>query len=313
MKSPDPESAPPPADSLTTGPSLQRARDAFAGADALVIAAGAGMGVDSGLPDFRGPEGFWRAYPAYKKLGQSFQDLANPRWFAADPRLAWGFYGHRMMLYRRTVPHAGFGILKRWAERMAHGAFVFTSNVDCHFQAAGFAADRLLECHGTLSAGQCTAGCGVGIFSAKDFSVEVDPETFRAEGPLPACPRCGALARPNILMFGDFGWESDLADAQQARLEEWLSRCAKEGAKPVIVEMGAGTGIPTVRHFTERTAEAFSAPLVRINVREPHWGTWSAYSSAASAATDVKPPPWHIGLPMGALAALTEIDRLLSR
>ena len=311
MKPQDPESAPPIEGSSTTGPLLQRARDAVAGADALVIAAGAGMGVDSGLPDFRGPEGFWRAYPAYNNLGQSFQDLANPRWFAVDPRLAWGFYGHRMMLYRRTVPHAGFGILKKWGERMARGAFVFTSNVDCHFQAAGFPADRLLECHGTLSAAQCTAGCGVGIFSAEDFSVEVDPETFRAEGPLPACPRCGALARPNILMFGDFGWESDLADAQQARLEEWLSRCAKEGARLVLVELGAGTGVPTVRHFTERTAEAFSAPLVRVNVREPHWGTWSAHSSAASVATGVKPPPWHIGVPMGALAALTEIDRLL--
>jgi hypothetical protein len=46
-------------------------------ADALLITAGAGMGVDSGLPDFRGTQGFWRAYPAIAKLGLSFQQMAN--------------------------------------------------------------------------------------------------------------------------------------------------------------------------------------------------------------------------------------------
>ncbi|MBL9109369.1 MAG: NAD-dependent protein deacetylase, partial [Myxococcales bacterium] len=92
------------------------------------------MGVDSGLPDFRGDEGFWRAYPAYGHLGLSFVDLANPRWFSTDPDLAWGFYGHRLALYRRTVPHSGFARLREIASRLRHGAFVLTSNVDGQFQ-----------------------------------------------------------------------------------------------------------------------------------------------------------------------------------
>ena len=99
-------------------------------AEALVIAAGAGLGVDSGLPDFRGPEGFWQAYPPYRALGLRFEELAQPRWFTQDPRLAWGFYGHRLGLYRRTAPHDGFRVLRALAERMPAGAFVFTSNVD---------------------------------------------------------------------------------------------------------------------------------------------------------------------------------------
>jgi len=76
------------------------------------------MGVDSGLPDFRGDQGFWKAYPPYAKLGLSFVELANPRWFATDPELAWGFYGHRRGLYRRTVPHEGFARLLRWSRAM---------------------------------------------------------------------------------------------------------------------------------------------------------------------------------------------------
>lgn len=311
MSQQDPKGTPSTSESAALEAALLQARDAVREAEALVVAAGAGMGVDSGLPDFRGPEGFWRAYPAYKKLGKSFEEMANPRWFSVDPEVAWGFYGHRMNLYRKTVPHAGFGILKKWAERMRHGAFVFTSNVDGQFQTAGFDGERILECHGTLRTAQCTRECGAGIFSAEGFSVEVDLETFRAKGKLPECPKCGALARPNVLMFGDFGWESGLADTQEKRLEEWLSRCVKESAKLVIVEMGAGTGVPTVRHFSERTARGLSAPLVRINLREPHWGTWAAYSSAASTAASVEPPHRHIGVPMGALAALTAIDQLL--
>ena len=101
---------------------LQQAARAIARADALLITAGAGMGVDSGLPDFRGDAGFWRAYPPFRKLRLTFVDLAQPGWFRQDPELAWGFYGHRLQLYRRIAPHSGFGILRRWAEGKPEGA-----------------------------------------------------------------------------------------------------------------------------------------------------------------------------------------------
>ena len=71
------------------------------------------MGVDSGLPDFRGNEGFWKAYPPLAKLGIQFEEMANPQWFNDEPNLAWGFYGHRLNKYRKTAPHAGFSILKK--------------------------------------------------------------------------------------------------------------------------------------------------------------------------------------------------------
>ena len=46
-------------------------------ADGLLIGAGAGMGVDSGLPDFRGKEGFWKAYPAFANMGVEFVGVAE--------------------------------------------------------------------------------------------------------------------------------------------------------------------------------------------------------------------------------------------
>jgi NAD-dependent SIR2 family protein deacetylase len=100
---------------------LQQAAEEVASAEALLIGAGAGMGVDSGMPDFRGTQGFWNVYPPYARLGLSFSQMATPRWFTDDPSFAWGFYGHRMNLYRTIQPHDGFRILLSWTQRMSAG------------------------------------------------------------------------------------------------------------------------------------------------------------------------------------------------
>ena len=265
---------------------LLRARAALREATALVITAGAGMGVDSGLPDFRGPEGFWRVYPPYRHLGLRFEELANPRWFRRDPPLAWGFYGHRLMLYRATRPHDGFGALLRLAAGRPGGAFVYTSNVDGQFQIAGFDPQRIMECHGSIHRLQCLAGCGQPVFDAAPFSVEVEPATMRAREPFPSCPRCGALARPNVLMFGDWDWDDTESEAQAARFDQWLRSVAAGGHRPVVIECGAGTALPAVRWMSERIAQTHGGTLIRINTREP------------------QVPPGHIGLAMSAREAL---------
>jgi len=101
---------------------LARAAHLVQSAKALVIAAGAGMGIDSGLPDFRGDNGFWRAYPALGRQRLPFERIASPHAFQKRPATAWGFYGHRLNLYRATTPHAGFGLLHAWAQRMAQSS-----------------------------------------------------------------------------------------------------------------------------------------------------------------------------------------------
>lgn len=266
---------------------LKQAAERIHQADALLICAGAGMGVDSGLPDFRGDQGFWKAYPPYAKLGYSFTDMANPQWFERDPHLAWGFYGHRLDLYRKTVPHQGFDILLRWGmEKLEKrgGYFVFTSNVDGQFQKAGFAGDRINECHGSIHHMQCSQPCRETTWPAEKTVVSVDEETMKARDPLPECPACGRVARPNILMFGDWNWIPGNTQAQQQRLHHWLLQ--NRGGSIVIIECGAGTGVPTVRINSENIVSKYKAQLIRINARESFV------------------PPGQIGLPMGALEAL---------
>jgi NAD-dependent SIR2 family protein deacetylase len=257
------------------GTALVNVRDGFKraaltirDADALLILAGAGMGVDSGLSDFRGNEGFWKAYPPMARFGISFVEMANPTWFDHDPTLAWGFYGHRLNLYRQTAPHRGFTQLLEIGRQKRGGCFVFTSNVDGQFQKAGFAEDHVEECHGSIHHLQCTHPCSGGIWDARDERVAVDEGTFRAKEPLPRCKHCSAMARPNVLMFGDWSWISTRTDSQSGRRSAWLKGISHAGLRLAILEIGAGEAVATVRRQSEYIAKAYGAILIRINPRD---------------------------------------------
>lgn len=257
-----------------------RCAELFGQADGLLITAGAGMGVDSGLPDFRGREGFWQAYPALGRSRIAFERIANPAAFDTDERLAWGFYAHRLQRYRDTVPHEGFLLLRRLGEAMPSGYFVFTSNVDGQFGKAGFDADRIAECHGSIHYLQCHCACSEAIWPADDFQPEIDEARCRLISPLPRCPHCGALARPNILMFGDWAWNDSRSRLQTSRLNAWLRRVERL----LVVEIGAGTAIPTVR----RLGESLPGQLIRINPTEPRLGLARGVSFACGGLEAVR-------------------------
>lgn len=226
-------------------------------ADGLLITAGAGLGVDTGLPDFRGKDGFWRAYPALGRARLHFQDIACPDAFRERPRLAWGFYGHRLKMYRETEPGPTLKILMEVARRIPDGTHVFTSNVDGAFQKAGFEPARVVECHGTIHRMQCLDGCLGDVWSADSWLPEVDEATCSLINDMPTCPHCGGVARPNILMFGDSAWIDNRMRVQHARLQGWRNKVERL----LVIEIGAGTAIPTVRIF----GEIQDAPIVRIN------------------------------------------------
>ncbi|BCR04569.1 NAD-dependent protein deacetylase [Desulfuromonas versatilis] len=266
-----------------------RAAEALGSARALVITSGAGMGVDSGLPDFRGNQGFWNAYPMYERLGISFIDAANPAHFERDPAWGWGFYGHRTNLYRQTVPHRGFGMLLEWADRFGLETFVVTSNVDGQFQKAGYAEDQILEVHGSIHHLQCLKPCSDDIWDNRE-QIPVDLETMRA-GQLPKCRRCGGIARPNILMFGDYSWLPNRTRGQEMRFDLFVDQ--HRDSPMLVIEMGAGTAIPTIRYLSERLGSRKNSRVVRINPREPMIGA-----------------P-HLAIPCGALEGLQGIARHL--
>jgi len=273
---------------------IELARKTVMQSDAILITAGAGMGVDSGLPDFRGNDGFWREYPPIKKLGLSFSQMANPTWFEIDPNLAWAFYGHRLNLYRNTTPNNGFYHIINYIKKTKKESFVFTSNVDGQFQKSGFLENRIIECHGSIHYFQCSKCCSGEIWSAKNIKIDIDKENFKVKGEMPFCNRCGLVARPNILMFSDVEFIPTKVDEQYERFEKWLTKTKLENKKLVIIEIGAGEAVPTVRNLSESIAlNRYNTTLIRINPR------------------DFEIPDGHISLPLGGLEAISKIFKSL--
>ena len=271
---------------------IKRAAQLIQSADRLIFTAGAGMGVDSGLPDFRGPGGFWGAFPALAKLDKNFQAMATPTMFKTDLSLAWGFYGLRLNSYRATMPHEGFDILRRWARMKNDDYFVFTSNVDGQFQKSGFDERHIYECHGSIHHLQCIRACTGDIWSADEFIPVVDEQNCHLINTPPHCPYCGVLARPNILMFDDSFWSPWRSEFQSIRMRDWQEIPSE---KTVIIEMGAGKTIPTVRNFSERLTRKNQAHLIRINTTEAKVGREQ-----------------DVGLEGGALEVLQALERLLN-
>jgi NAD-dependent SIR2 family protein deacetylase len=269
---------------------IKQAANVIKESDVLLVTAGAGIGVDSGLPDFRGNEGFWRAYPALQ--GYSFIDMADPAWFRKDPQRAWGFYGHRLNLYRSTVPHQGFAMLLGWFKSKTFSSFIFTSNVDGQFQKAGFDPALICECHGSIHHVQGFTGSGV-IASTDGIDMAIDHDKVRLVGELPTHPQIKGAIRPNILMFGDMTWNDRRTEEQEQRFEWWLKE--NQQVRIAIVELGAGTTIPSVRYQGERVLSTHSgSTLIRINPRE---------SQINNSVRDR-----GISIPLGALEALSLIN-----
>lgn len=269
---------------------IKRAAEKIKNADILIITAGAGIGVDSGLPDFRGEKGFWQAYPMYERLGLNFYDCANPVHFENDPHFGWGFYGHRLDLYRKMNPHKGFDIMLNWGQKIVEDYFVITSNVDGQFQKAGFDPYKIYEIHGSIHYLQCLSPCCDAIWENNE-TIDIDYEKMRAKN-IPKCKFCGRVARPNILMFGDYSWLPNRSHDQAERLDDFLNFASNKNI--VIVEVGAGTAVPSIRYTSERLARRNNATAIRINLRESQIGGG------------------NISIPMRGLEAITLIDEQLN-
>ncbi len=98
------------------------------------------------------------------------------------------------------------------------------------------------------------------------------------------------MARPNILMFGDAAWLAERSDRQKSRFEGFLAAATNP---LIVIELGAGTTIPTIRRLSEQLIQRGGARLIRINPRE------------------AQVPEGQISLAMGALEGLTQIDAAL--
>lgn len=182
---------------------LGRAAEALAAADQVVVATGAGMSRESGIPTFRdAQEGLWARYDP--------QQLATPEGFRMDPARVWGWYNYRRRLISRCEPHAGHEALVE-LERRIPRLVVVTQNIDGLHQRAG--SGDVVELHGNIHRFKCFE---------QGHVVEADVPIADTDGPTepPACSTCGSYIRPDVVWFGE-----SLPPGQYGRAERLAVAC----------------------------------------------------------------------------------------
>lgn len=166
-------------------------------AKSVVAITGAGVSAESGISTFRGAGGYWEKFRA--------EDLASPTGFAKDPALVWRWYNQRRAAILNNQPNPGHFALAALEKAFPHFLLV-TQNVDGYHAQAG--NKNLLEIHGSIWELRCT----------REGKIWTDRQIF-ADAELPVYCECGALARPNVLWFGEMYNPDLFRQAQQAAAE----------------------------------------------------------------------------------------------
>ena len=235
-------------------------------AESVLFIFGAGMSVDSGIPDYRSSGGWYRENGPFAAIDKTAFTISLRSELEADLHRAWGVWCYQQAVMARAKPHAGYALLAGEASKNPARAFVLTSNVDDLAFRAGFPPERVHQCHGSIFRLQCGIPCCRETWPMPDEPLALDTENFLAKDPLPRCLFCGAVARPNVYLFGDaeesYVWEGHQATAE--RFSAWLAE--QKNTDLLMVEIGCGLGAPGLRRRAEQyLADCPRSLLIRIN------------------------------------------------
>jgi NAD-dependent deacetylase len=180
--------------------SVERLAELIRERQPCVVLTGAGVSTESGIPDFRSSEGIWARYDPF--------EVAHIDAFRRDPARVWEFYALRLEALAGAEPNDGHHALAELEERGLIRAVV-TQNVDGLHQRAG--SREVVEVHGSLREAECFH-CGVRLPMANALE----------QLPLPACPECGEIVKPAVVMFGELLPMEAIERAQQLAAEAVL-------------------------------------------------------------------------------------------
>ena len=188
----------------------------------ITVLTGAGISAESGIPTFRGLEGYWTVGSReYRPL-----DMATYRMFKERPYEVWKWYLYRMGVCAGAEPNSGH-LAVAGMEKSLPGRFtLITQNVDNLHLRAGSSQENTYQIHGNIFYARCQGECGGGVFPLPSGleSKYKGEELSEVEKSLLTCPRCGALLRPHVLWFDEtydelhYRFESSLAAASQTGL-----------------------------------------------------------------------------------------------
>jgi NAD-dependent deacetylase len=251
-------------------------REALARAGNVIVLTGAGVSAESGIPTFRGKDGYWtvgtRDYHP--------QELATHEAFTAMPWDVWAWYLYRRGVCRAAQPNAGHTAIVRWDAALGDRFALVTQNVDGLHRRAGSPPARTFAIHGDIDQMRCSRECTLDRVPIPDeVPALAKGESVAAEHrALLVCPRCGAMTRPHVL------WFDESYDEPRFHLDTVRARSI--GATLVVV---AGTSAQTNLPWqVVGLAARAGATIVDVNVEDNPFGDIAAESGGvirASSAT----------------------------
>jgi NAD-dependent deacetylase len=228
-----------------------RSRDGY-----IVALTGAGISAESGIPTFRGEEGYWT-------VGSEVyhpQEMATRAAFDRMHEEVWLWYLYRRTVCRAADPnpahHALVGLEEAYEDRFR----LITQNVDGLHLRCGNTLERTYQIHGNIDYMRCWKECSAALYPIPEVIGDVGKEhPFSSEWEdLLVCPKCGGFARPHVLWFDEcydeehFRWDSSL-------------RASAEAALVIVVGTSASTNLP---NHVVRLAAQTGAALVEINIAD---------------------------------------------
>jgi NAD-dependent deacetylase len=208
----------------------------------VLVLSGAGVSAESGIPTFRGRDGYWRNLDPAK--------LATPEAFVRDPQLVWEWYRERRERIRNAQPNAAHEAIAKLAQH-ADEFLLVTQNVDDLHARSGIQKEKMVQIHGDIFVSKCSR-CD---FSRKDYEQEHEKEDQGVD--LPRCPECNALMRPGVVWFGE-----QLPGNERERVETYLDH----GACDIVIVAGTTATFGYIVDWALRARRG--GELIEVNPEE---------------------------------------------
>lgn len=232
----------------------------------ITVLTGAGISAESGIPTFRGAEGFW----TIGSENYQPQEMATLSMFSTHPEAVWAWYLYRMGLCKKARPNPGHLALVDMERHLKDRFSLITQNVDNLHRVAGNDPSTSFEIHGNIFRVRCAAACTDAVFplpealSAKEKGEPLSDE----ERQQLSCPHCGNWLRPHVLWFDEcyneqyYHFDTALTTAFQTRLL-------------ITVGTTGATNLPSqIVHLVYRN----NGFLIDINVADNVFGDMAARS-----------------------------------
>ena len=229
-------------------------REYAGGNGRIVVLTGAGISAESGIPTFRGKEGYWQV----GSRNYQPQEMATFHTFCKMPDEVWAWYLYRRSVCRDAKPNAAHDALVRLERRLGGRFQLITQNVDGLHVRAGQSPERTWQIHGDIEFMRCAEECDMALHpmpaAIGDQFGRTDTLDDRLRGLL-VCPTCGGRSRPHVL------WFDEMYDEPHYRFESSMN--AMNGADALVV---IGTsGATTLPSLLVQTAVQRGIPLLVVD------------------------------------------------